>query len=429
MKRTIEIFDGASNDAIGVLHYDRQGARENAAFEYRSPWLTHKKRFPLEPALPLVPGPQFHRKAPGGSIFHSCIADTEPDGWGRRIILREHAKRRRSQSRSDAKSANEPLGELDFLLAVDDISRVGALRFKDEHGVFLGGSPDSQHRIPPLLELEKIGHATIAFERNTESYADLEYLLGRGTSLGGMRPKCSVRDIDGRLAIGKFPSISDERDVTRAEVLALQLAKKAGICAAEARCVMAGDIPVAVIRRFDRTDTNARIMYVSAATLLGAEQAGEEHSYTDIVDAIRQYGLAPQQDIEELWRRIAFSILITNVDDHLHNHGFLHYGAGHWRLSPAFDLNPFPERHRELKLWLSEDLGPEAKISGLLHLLPYFRIAKEQAQTILRQVDAAVETWRTIGMQIGMGPNELDAFENAFEHQERDEVKRFLTGK
>ena len=139
-------------------------------------------------------------------------------------------------------------------------------------------------------------------------------------------------------------------------------------------------VPVALIRRFDRTSGGRRIPYVSAATLLGVDPAGaQEHFYTEIVDALRIHGADAQNDIEELWRRMAFSVLITNVDDHLHNHGFLHAVHDQWRLAPAFDLNPFPDRLRELKTWVSEETGPEATIEALLSVLPYFRISRVRA--------------------------------------------------
>ena len=161
-------------------------------------------------------------------------------------------------------------------------------------------------------------------------------------------------------------------------------------------------------------------MYISAATMLGAEPGDHgEHAYTELVDALRQNGANPNADIEELWRRIAFSILITNVDDHLLNHGFLHVERGHWRLSPAFDINPFPERQRELKTWISEDTGPEATIAALMSVLPYFRMSPDRAKAILTDVEIAVSRWRAEGTKLGMSSAELDDFADAFEHVER----------
>jgi serine/threonine-protein kinase HipA len=425
MKRTIEVLlDNGLQ--VGALRYDLQGRRESAAFEYGATWLRDPAHFALGPTLPLQAGPQFHRTSKDGSVFPAAIADTEPDGWARRVILRDHIKRRQELRRNGKEGETQPLDALDYLLAVDDFSRVGALRFRDENGMFQRAQEEGRRTAPPLIELGHLLSASRAVEANKETAADLAYLRGRGTSLGGMRPKCTVIDDDGALSIGKFPSITDERAVTKGEVLALTLARKAGINAAAARIVQSVDLPVALIRRFDRTGNGDRVMYVSAATMLGVEVAEpEEHTYTEIVDAIRVHGADAQSDIEELWRRIAFSILITNVDDHLRNHGFLHVDREFWRLSPAFDINPSPERVRELKTWISEDAGPDMTIDALMSAISYFRITKTRARKILSEVAYSVESWRTTGQSIGMSDEELEPFAEAFEHVERRAAKRF----
>jgi len=419
MKRTIAIALGDNGRGLATLRYDVQGARENAAFEYDAEWLAAGERFAVEPGLPLVAGPLFHRKGRHGSVFHGAVADTEPDGWARRVILRDHAKRRQEARRAGEGGEGGSLNALDFLLAVDDVSRVGALRFRDEQGTFQRAAEDGRRTAPPLIELGMLLSASRAVETNSETAADLRFLRGRGTSLGGMRPKCTIVDADGRLSIGKFSSVADDRAVTKGEVLALRLAAAAGIDAAQGRLVESEGESVALIRRFDRPDGGGRLMYVSAATMLGVEADAGEHAYTEIVDALRTHGASPQADTEELWRRIAFSILITNVDDHLRNHGFLHVDRGQWRLAPAFDVNPFPERARELKTWVSEDTGPEATIEALMSVLPYFRIAAPRAREILGAVEQAVSQWRAVGRSLGMSPSELDQFADAFEHAER----------
>ena len=427
MKRSIHLRIGDEARPLGLLHYDQQGARENAAFEYDPAWLVDSARFAIEPGMPLVTGPQYHRKHGAGSVFHAAIADTEPDGWGRRVIQRDHAKRRQAARRAGEVVSSQPLNSLDYLLAVDDVSRVGALRLLDEEGVFQRAQEEGRRMTPPLIEIAQLLAASHAVETNTETAADLAYLRGRGTSLGGLRPKCSVLDEDGRLSIGKFPSVADERAVTKGEVLAMRLARRAGINAAPARLIDSAGTPVALIQRFDRPPGGGRLMYISAATMLGAEPGDHgEHAYTELVDALRQHGASPTADIEELWRRIAFSILITNVDDHLLNHGFLHLGHGQWQLAPAFDINPFPERLRELKTWVSEDTGPEASIDALMSVLPYFRIGKERGLAILADVESAISDWRAEGACIGMSVDELDDFVDAFEHEERQAARTAL---
>lgn len=427
MSRAIALHLGEQGRQLGVLRYDQQGARESSAFQYDAAWLTAVDRFAIEPGLPLVAGPQFHRRTRDGSVFHAAIADTEPDGWGKQLILRDHAKRRQEARRAGQEVDIAPLNALDYLLAVDDVARVGALRLQDEDGRYQRTPEDGRHTTPPLIELAQLLAATRAVETNTETAADLAYLRGRGTSLGGLRPKCTVRDQDGSLAIGKFPSVSDERTVTKGEVLALTLARRGGIDAADARIVDSNGSPVALVRRFDRTPEGGRLMYVSAATMLGAEPTEPgQHSYTEIADALRQHGVQAAADIEELWRRIAFSILITNVDDHLMNHGFLHVRYGQWRLAPAFDVNPFPDRVRELKTWISEATGPEASIEALMSVIAYFRITRTRALEILAQVEGAVAGWREAGRALGMTSADLDSFADAFEHSERQAAQALI---
>lgn len=425
MKRIIEVYAGDEQYRVGTLHYDINGSRERAAFTYDSTWLESPERFAIEPGLPLVAGAQFHKKTKESSVFHAAIADTEPDGWARRVIMRDHAKRRQELRRTGEAPASAHLNAMDFLLSVDDASRVGALRFKDEAGVFCRHSEEGRRTAPPLLELSHLLAASRAVETESETAADLAYLRGRGTSLGGMRPKCTVVDDDGHLAIGKFPSVQDERPVTKGEVLAMQLARTAGINVADTRLIDSDGLPVALVRRFDRPQSGGRLMYVSAATMLGAEPGdAREHFYTEIVDALRVHGAAAQSDIEELWRRIAYTILITNVDDHLHNHGFLHFNRGQWRLAPAFDLNPFPDRARELKTWISEETGPEATIEALLSATVYFRIPMPRAKVILGEVEGAVSGWQDKGRTLGMTDRELELFSEAFEHPERAAARR-----
>lgn len=427
MRRTIKVFLGEGLQEVGTIRYDSQKTRESAVFEYNNLWLTSTDRFAIEPGLPLVTGQQFHHKSQKGSVFHNAIADTEPDGWARHVILRAHARRRLENPQTSNQINTLPLNSLDFLLAVDDFSRVGALRFQDENSIFQCAPEEGDHRAPPLIELSHLLAATRAVETNTETGADLAYLRGRGTSLGGMRPKCTVVDDKGNLSIGKFPSISDERAVTKGEVLALNLARLAGIRAAQAKLIISDNLPVTLIQRFDRFAGGGRIMYVSAATLMGLDPTEPgEHTYTEIVDAIRIHGAAAQQDIEELWRRLAFSILITNIDDHLLNHGFLHVEQGKWRLAPAFDLNPLPDKARELKTWISEQAGPHATIDALFSVTPYFRIPHTRAKKILKDVERAVSNWKKVGRALGMTNRELAQFSPAFEHSERLEAKKVL---
>jgi len=436
MKRTIQVVLGDASVPVGTLDFSTDGRREAAAFTYDPRWLGNPKGFAIDPSLPLVAGPQFHRRtqAQHSSAFFGVIADTEADGWGRQIIARNYAAFQREQRVSGKAVSGAPLNSLDYLLAVSDSTRVGALRFIDEKGIYQRAPEFGRREAPPLVELREMLTAATAFEHRSESARDLRYLLGRGTSLGGLRPKCSVIDDDGTLSIGKFPSVGDTRSVTKGEVLALRLAKEAGINAAVARTVYCDGTAVALVQRFDR-DGDKRILYASARTLLGANDDGE-HTYTEIADAIRQGGHEVSADLEQLWRRVVYNILITNVDDHLNNHGFLHAGGGKWMLSPAFDINPFPDKARLLKTWISEESGPEASIESALSAAPYFGLSKDGAKRIVGEVERAVSHWRRVAAsaEVGMSPKEMDPFIEAFEHPERVEAKRaaarvYVTGK
>jgi serine/threonine-protein kinase HipA len=317
---------------------------------------------------------------------------------------------------------------MDYLLAVDDFSRVGALRLRDQAGHFCRTVEQGRRSTPPLLELRRIYEASRAVEQGQETTEDLRYLQGKGTSLGGMRPKCTVVDDDGWLAIGKFPSVGDTRSVTRGEVLALRLAQRAGIDAAPARIVELEGVPVAIIRRFDRDGADGRIPYLSAASLLQASRE-EDRSYTEIADAIRATGHRPTEDVRQLWRRMLFNLLVTNVDDHLQNHGFLHVEKGLWRLAPAFDINPFPDKERESKTWLSEQDGPITDLAMLLNRSTYFSLSRDEALNVLAEVHAAVSNWRDLALspEVGLRREELEGFAPAFEHEQMDAAQSLLT--
>jgi serine/threonine-protein kinase HipA len=411
--RTVAVCIGSAGTLIGELEYLKQGARENTTFAYEPTWLARPDRFTISPDLDLTADHQ-RRRAPKAedSVFHYAFADTAPDTWGRRVIARDHAKRRVAENLP-------PLTEIDYLLAVDDFSRVGALRLQDSNGNFLRATVEGQRNTPPLVDLQRVYEASRAVETNTETAADLRYLQGKGTSLGGLRPKCTVIDRNGQLSLGKFPSVNDERNVTRGEVLALHLARRAGIDAAAARIEDMQRTAVAIIERFDRTPDDHRIPYLSAASLLQASRT-EERSYFEIADAIRAWGANPMTDVQQLWRRMVFNLLITNVDDHLRNLAFLHVENGLWRLAPAFDLNPFPDKANESKTWLSEEDGPITTVSDLMARASYFSLGRDQARAILAEVVHAVSQWRTVAMSaaVGLKAKEIQDFVPAFEHDQ-----------
>jgi serine/threonine-protein kinase HipA len=401
---------------VGRLWARVRKDRENATFEYDDSWLEHRERFSLEPALKLGPGP-FHT-ASDKPLF-GAIGDSAPDRWGR--VLMRRAERRRADRE---KQTPRTVWEIDYLLLVDDEARQGALRFAEkEGGPFLNDQQPT--KIPPLIELPPLLSAAQNVMDDDDSDEDLRLLLAPGSSLGGARPKASVRDRDGHLAIAKFPNKGDEVNTVVWEALALTLARKAGIPVPQWRLESVADKPVLLLRRFDR-ENGARIPFLSAMSMLDARD-NETRSYLEFVDALRQHGASPQDDMHALWRRIVFSILISNTDDHLRNHGFLWAGPAGWRLSPAYDLNPVPVdiKPRVLTTAINEDDG-KASLKLAYEVAPYFELEEDEARSIVREAGNAVAAWRKEAAGLGLGKNEIDRMASAFEH---DDLKLALAEK
>jgi serine/threonine-protein kinase HipA len=412
LRQQVCVVIGAKASTVGQLTFVRDDRREYSGFSYAPEWLRSRDSFEVSPDLPLRAG-FVTRRAPSDldSPFPFALADTAPDAWAARVIKRAYAKRRAEDP------TLTPLTAFDYLASVDDFSRLGALRLVNSQGEFLRSS--TQHRTPQLLDLGKIAAAAHKVEAGNDTAADLAYLLGKATSLGGLRPKCTVLEEDGALAIGKFASVNDERSIVRGEVLALRVLAHAGSQAARARVVTIEGADVAVIRRFDRSSDGARVPYLSGGSLLQSRR-DEDRAYTELADAIRRFGAAPADDLRELWRRLVINFLITNVDDHLWNVGFLYAGDGKWRLAPAFDVNPFPDKARESKTWLSEASGPITSLEQLLIEAPYFGLARAEAEQAAGAIALKLAHWRQIAESedVGLNGAELAEFAPAFEHDD-----------
>jgi serine/threonine-protein kinase HipA len=400
---------------VGRLWARVRKDRENATFEYDKSWLEHAERFSLEPALKLGPGP-FH--TPSDKPLFGAIGDSAPDRWGR--VLMRRAERRRAER---ASQTPRTLREIDYLLLVDDGARQGALRFAErDGGPFLGDQGST--KIPPCVDLARLLSAAEHVIDDTDSEEDLRLLLAPGSSLGGARPKASVRDRDGALAIAKFPKNSDEVNTVVWEAVALSLAEKAGIAVSAWRLESIGDKPVLLSRRFDR-ERGARVPFLSAMSMLDARD-NEERSYMEFVDVLRQHGAAPKQDMRALWRRIVFSILISNTDDHLRNHGFLWAGPVGWRLSPAYDLNPVPTDMKPRVLTTAINLEDgTASLRLAYDVASYFELTAEEAREVARDVGNAVSSWRGEASRLGVGNAEIDRMASAFEH---DDLRAAVAG-
>jgi serine/threonine-protein kinase HipA len=325
---------------------------------------------------------------------------------------------RRMERRRAEREGGAPrtLQEIDFLMLVDDEARQGALRFADkEGGPFV--REEGVKRIPPLIELPRLLSAAehVMEEKDTEE--ELRMLFAPGSSLGGARPKASVREKDGHLAIAKFPRKDDEINTVVWEAVALSLAQKSGIPVPKFRVENIAGKSVLLLRRFDR-DGERRIPFLSAMSMLGSKDK-ETRSYLEIVDALRQHGAAPQADMEALWRRLVFNILISNTDDHLRNHGFLYEGQAGWRLSPAYDLNPVPTdiKPRILSTAINED-DNTASLALAIEVAGYFELDAGRARDIAKHVGKAVSKWRAEAARHGLNKTEIDRMASAFDHED-----------
>jgi len=393
---------------VGRLWARARKDKESATFEYDKTWLEHNERFSLEPALTLGPGP-FHTAA--DVPMFGAIGDSAPDRWGRALMRRMERKLAERERR-----APRTLQEMDFLLLVDDEVRLGALRFAErEGGPFLREA--GVKRIPPVVELPKLLAAAQRVIDEKETDEDLRLLLAPGSSLGGARPKASVREKNGSLAIAKFPRKDDEVNTVVWEAIAFALAKKAGIAIPSARLETIAKKPVLILERFDRAAAR-RIPFLSAMSMLGAKD-NETRSYLEIVDALRQHGAAPKEDMEALWRRMVFNILISNTDDHMRNHGFLYEGQSGWRLSPAYDLNPMPVdiKPRILSTAINED-DATASLPLAMEVAGYFGLNAANAKVIAKEVGKSVSGWRSEALRHGIKKTEIDRMASAFEHED-----------
>jgi serine/threonine-protein kinase HipA len=402
---------------VGTLWARSSGNRQSATFEYHRDWLQHSDRFAIEPALTVDAGP--HHTA-GNTPLFGALSDSAPDRWGRMLMRR--AERRLSEKESRAPRA---LQEIDFLLGVQDVSRMGALRFAEtEGGPFLADS--SLDPIPPLIALPKLLSASEHVIADEETDDDLLTLLAPGTSLGGARPKASIMNRDGQLSIAKFPSQKDEWTTELWESVALGLARDAGIETPHWTVENLVGKSVLLLQRFDRQGP-LRIPFLSAMSMLGARDH-ETRCYLEMVDALRRHGATPRDDIQALFRRIVFNILISNTDDHLRNHAFLMPDARGWRLSPAYDLNPIPADVRPRMLSTEIDMGNATASLGLaFQVAPYFELDAMEAERIVGEVGRVVATWRDRAAHVGISQQEIHRMASAFDHADLEQALKLAS--
>jgi serine/threonine-protein kinase HipA len=420
-ERSVDVYVVIGDEELpaGRLWSHRRRDRESATFSYDPAYLAHPDAYELDPGLPRFSGQQ--QTAAGRATF-GAFSDCAPDRWGRRLLNRDEERRARRDG-----DAGRSFGEIDYLLGVRDDLRQGALRFRDPSGgAYLA---QEEHGIPHLVDLGRLLSAADRLERDEATDEELETLLRGGSSLGGARPKAHVVDQNGRIAIAKFPSpSSDEWDVMRWESVALRLARDARIRVPGSSLYEIDGKAVHVVDRFDRDD-GARVGYVSAMTMLElADGDTEGASYLDVAEVIETHSPDAESDLHELWRRMAFSVLIRNTDDHLRNHGFLRRTTAGWTLSPAFDVNPDP-RPGAKHLTTAIDYGStEARISTVMNVAPHFRLTAAQATAAVTEVAAATGAWRAAAAVAGLDRAAVERMAPAFEHEEA-EAARALRGR
>ena len=393
---------------MGWLHRQVGGGGDVYSFEYDKAWLTHPDSFGFDPDLQLVEGRLY---SPADRENFGIFLDSSPDRWGRVLMQRRAARR--------ATKAGKPAPTLtpwDYLLGVQDVTRLGALRFRrSENQPFL--DDDKTRSAPPVTSVRELQATSLKLEDGkAEEHPDYEewlaQLVAPGSSLGGARPKAAVVDEKGHLCIAKFPSRHDTHDVGAWEAVTHRLARKARIEVPEAKSLRFGDEGNTFLcRRFDRTETHGRRAFVSAMTLLQRKDGEPGASYLELVELLQTRGGRTQADCTQLFRRVVFNICVSNTDDHLRNHGFLIEPQG-LVLSPAYDMNPNPERS-ELSLAIDE-VNATCDVEVALEAAPDYGLAITQAADIVREVREAVAGWREEATKLDISREEQERLRGAF---------------
>ena len=400
---------------IGELSYESLRGSDSYGFCYNDEWLKDYGGLFLSDDLNNYPGQQY--TAPDKDIF-GCFSDALPDWWVLTFIRRwEHIRA------TEEKRPVRRLSSFDYLIGIEDFSRMGAFRFKESvNGDYINASEIL--RIPPLTDIRELIAASAEIEKSEDENRLPEMrwiaqLVQPGSSLGGARPKASVIDENKILYIAKFPSRKDDYDVGLWEHFSHLLAKKAGVNAAETRVISTSDkYHTLLSRRFDRREDGKRIHFASSMTLLGlndGDNANTGHGYLDIVDFILQNCTNVEDNLQELYRRVAFNICIGNTDDHFRNHGFLLTAKG-WTLAPAYDINPTLNEYQSL---LINSYTNKSDLNELLNSCEEYMLQKQTGHKIISEVLDAVKGWRTLATRLGVFKREIEMFSDVLDERNK----------
>lgn len=392
---------------LGLMRRIPRAGRETVSFEYDPEWVESKEHFSIDRALPIGPGTFY---PPDGKEIFATIGDSAPDNWGRSLMRRRERRQAELENRRV-----KTLQETDYLLGVSDETRLGALRFRWE-GEEIFQAPAASG-VPGMIELGRLLEASRRVVNQEETDEDLLLLFAPGSSLGGARPKASIIDQHNSLSIAKFPKDDDEYSLERWEAIALELGRIAGIRTANCQLLHDSGRPIFVSKRFDRAN-KIRIPFMSAMAMT-EHRDREEASYLELVDAITEQGADPKQDRIELFRRVVFSILVSNTDDHLRNHGFLWLGIDGWTLSPAYDINPTPEDKRPRILTTLIDYHDgTCSIELLRSVAEEYSIRLSDADKMINETAQATSTWKSVAANYGAPDSEVRQMQSAFEHND-----------
>lgn len=388
---------------VGTLSHDRGQVR----FHYNAAWLEEARAFALDPDLSLGDKPYFPKPEAGN---FGVFLDSSPDRWGQTLM-----KRREALQAKDEKRSVRTLYAWDFLIGVQDFTRQGALRFRMEGTEeFLGAEKMAAPPVTSLRELEKV--ATLLTSKRLDDLDALRkwlaVLVAPGASLGGARPKANFCEQDGSLWIGKFPARDDDRDIGAWEFVIHSMAQQAGIDVPDARLVkLNNDFHTFCVKRFDRFDGKRRF-YASAMTLLRRDDS-EGASYLDLAQFMRSGGDSPNvdDDLEQLFRRVAFNVAVGNRDDHLRNHGFILTSNG-WRLAPAFDVNPNIDKADHVLNIDDSDNRPS--LATVLSTAEFYGLNGAKARAIVDGIVNVVTHWKDIARKHGITAADIDLTAGAF---------------
>jgi serine/threonine-protein kinase HipA len=385
---------------------DRHGVA-TGRFVYGKSYLARDNAVPIDP-LELKLAPRTYQTQLLKGMF-GAIRDASPDHWGRRVIERHFG--------------SPGPDELDYLLHSPD-DRAGALGFG------LNKEPPAPKRkFNKTLDLGKLQEFTDAIINNEDlpdgdDAEQAQVLMGKGTSMGGARPKAVVED-DGALWIAKFSRPDDTWNQAKVERAMLELARACGLHTAESKLTTIGDRDALLVKRFDRQGTKngyRRARMLSALTLLRSEDTHQDRSkwsYVLLVEEIRRVSAEPKVDAPELFKRMCFNALITNNDDHPRNHAMIAMDED-WRLSPAYDLvpaMPISLEHRDLALECG-DMGRYAHAENLLSQCVRFLLKTDDARVIIDEMEQAVkDQWYAICRREGVSEKDCDTIKTAFAYE------------